>query len=185
VREAQERLAAERNELAATVARVDAEAREIAGMFRGQSEALAAAVRAAAEETRLAIAAERKDARDGFLRTSRGVREELGSLALDLGRALAHEPTAKDMRRYREGDRTIFVRNMLGFRDAGLPAQIKAKYDASAEFRRQVDFYVGHFQGLIADADRVEGDGLLSATFLTSDVGKLYMVLARAVGRLG
>ena len=76
------------------------------------------------------------------------------------------------------------MRNILGWRNAALARTIKGKYAADDEFRRSVDNYVVKFQELLHQADAADSEGLLAATFLTSDVGKLYMVLARAIGRL-
>ncbi len=112
------------------------------------------------------------------------MRDELGSIAIDLYRVLDRAPPRNAMRRYQEGDRGVFARGILTLRDAHLVPLIREKYYQQADFRGYVNSYLAKFQELLDRADRSDSEGLLSATFLTSDVGKLYMVLARAVGRL-
>ena len=99
-------------------------------------------------------------------------------------RHLTPEERQQVLRRYQEGDRSVFVRNILTLRDAALVPTIRDRYEENADFRGYVNAYISKFQELLNQADRSDADGLLSATFLTSDVGKLYMVLARSIGRL-
>ena len=39
------------------------------------------------------------------------------------------------------------------------------------------------FEGLLAQANDCDPENMLSATFLTADVGKLYLILSRSLGR--
>jgi len=42
---------------------------------------------------------------------------------------------------------------------------------------------VGEFDNMLTSAREGDHDGVLETTFLSSDTGKLYMVLAKALGR--
>ena len=51
--------------------------------------------------------------------------------------------------------------------------------------RRYVLRYVDQFERLLADTRGADPENLLHSTFLTADVGKLYLMLNRALGRDG
>ena len=61
---------------------------------------------------------------------------------------------------------------------------IGATYHEDETFRKYVSRYVDHFEKLLAEANESDPENLLSSTFLSADVGKLYLLLARSVGRL-
>ncbi len=48
-----------------------------------------------------------------------------------------------------------------------------------------VDRYVQEFERLLADVNRDDRDDNLTRTYLTSETGKVYTMLAHAAGRLG
>lgn len=61
---------------------------------------------------------------------------------------------------------------------------ISSKYEDDEEFRRYVQRYLYHFQKLLSEANESDPENLLSSTLLSADIGKLYLMLARAVGWL-
>ena len=61
---------------------------------------------------------------------------------------------------------------------------IRAKFEGDENFRKYVQRYLDHFEGLLNQASESDPENLLSSTFLSADIGKLYLVLARSVGRL-
>jgi hypothetical protein len=63
--------------------------------------------------------------------------------------------------------------------------KIRGRYQADAEFRKYADRYVADFSRLLTSARGAEHEELLSAAFVTSDVGKLYLLLREALGRTG
>ena len=62
-------------------------------------------------------------------------------------------------------------------------ASIKEKYQTDSEFRDYVSRYFTEFEVVLDEAKKRDQEGLLKSTFLSSDVGKVYMLLARALGR--
>ena len=52
------------------------------------------------------------------------------------------------------------------------------------EFRLTVDRYIQEFERLLADVSRDDRDDNLTRTYLTSETGKVYTMLAHAAGRL-
>ena len=75
------------------------------------------------------------------------------------------------------------MRKMLGFREKVKLASIKEKYQTDSEFRDYVSRYLTEFEVVLDEAKKRDQEGLLKSTFLSSDVGKVYMLLARALDR--
>ena len=119
-----------------------------------------------------------------FLRASKFVIEDLNSTAIDLNRLMDSEKSQKLWSKYSKGDRGIFVRGIISDDERQARTVISTKYEDDDEFRRYVQRYLDHFEKLLSEASESDPDNLLSSTFLSADVGKLYLLLARAVGRL-
>ena len=109
--------------------------------------------------------------------------ERLQSVAVDLSRILETEITEEDWRRYNKGEKGVFVRKMLGFREKARLLSIADKYQSDGDFRTYVGRYLSEFARMLEDAKLRDPDGILRATMLSSDLGKVYMILARALGR--
>ncbi len=152
-------------------------------------EARAKDLRAAADEAgaQAAALAEKDEAarRDAFLKTARFLVEDLNSISIDLTRVLQGEVPDSDWKRYVKGDRTIFTRNLLRGRPAQTARRIAEKVRDEPEARKYTTRYVEQFERLLADAKAADPENLLHATFMTADVGKLYVLLNRALGRDG
>ena len=72
---------------------------------------------------------------------------------------------------------------MLGFREKTRLASIKERFQNEQEFRNYVSRYLDEFKGFLSEARKRDQQGVLSTIFLSSDMGKLYMVLTQALGR--
>jgi hypothetical protein len=48
-----------------------------------------------------------------------------------------------------------------------------------------VDRYIADFEKLLADVARTDRDKTVTQSYLTSDTGKVYTMLAHAAGRFG
>jgi acetylornithine deacetylase/succinyl-diaminopimelate desuccinylase-like protein len=62
-------------------------------------------------------------------------------------------------------------------------AKINQLYRDNTDFREYVARYLSQFGDLVESARRGGQEGVLGASFMTSDVGKVYMVLQSALGR--
>ena len=56
-------------------------------------------------------------------------------------------------------------------------------YQADGTFRDYVTRYLEEFEKLLDESAKRDTDSMLHATFLSSDMGKVYMILARALDR--
>ncbi|HSM19865.1 MAG TPA: hypothetical protein VK844_05800, partial [Hyphomicrobiales bacterium] len=109
--------------------------------------------------------------------------ESLNSLSVDLARAIDHEAPAELWERYRRGERGVFTRRLYTLRGQRNFDEIRNKYRSDAEFRDTVDRYVSEFEQLIENVSRNDRDNILTQTYLSSDTGKVYIMLAHASGR--
>ena len=123
------------------------------------------------------------DRRDLFLKTARHIVEDLHSTSIDLTRLLSAEIPDADWKRYTRGERGIFTRAMLRGRQSNLVAQIADKVKLDDDMRRYTMRYIDYFERLLKESQAVDPENLLHSTFMTGDVGKLYLLLCRAVGR--
>ena len=108
----------------------------------------------------------------------------LNSLSVDLSRALDHQAPAELWRRYRDGEPGVFTRRLYTMRGQRIFDEIASKYDHEAEFREDVDRYIRDFENLLESAAESDRESMLIDTYLTSETGKVYLMLAHASGRL-
>ena len=61
--------------------------------------------------------------------------------------------------------------------------EIRRKYRSEDAFRESVDRYLDEFDRLLAEVSGDDKDGVIARTYLTSETGKVYTMLAHASGR--
>jgi hypothetical protein len=150
----------------------------------GIQDLLAAAGRG--HETANAARSEKQpESESEFHRSSLQIVETLQALAIDLDRALEESPSPDLWQRYQAGERNVFTRRLYNMSGRQLYDRITAKYRGEAEFREHVDHFVQLFESLLSQASARDRDNILVETYLTSDTGKVYLMLAQAAGRLG
>ncbi|MCM2475762.1 hypothetical protein HGO38_20005, partial [Rhizobium sp. CG5] len=109
--------------------------------------------------------------------------ESLNSLSVDIARAIDHDASVDLWRRYQRGERDVFTRRLYTLKGQQTFDEIKRKYDREPEFRTAVDRYIADFEKLLADVARTDRDKSVTQSYLTSDTGKVYTMLAHAAGR--
>jgi hypothetical protein len=118
-------------------------------------------------------------------RNPRHVVESLNSLSVDIARAIDHDASVDLWRRYQRGERDVFTRRLYTLKGQQTFEEIKTKYGREPEFRDAVDRYIADFEKLLSDVARNDRDNMMTQTYLTSDTGKVYTMLAHASGRFG
>ena len=146
----------------------------------GMSDLLAAAERQGGH----AHAGQQGDGGD-FQRASLHVIETLQALAIDLDRALEQSPPPDLWQRYQAGERNVFTRRLYNMAGRELHDRIAQKYRKDGEFRAHVDRFIAQFEELLGAATTRDRDNILVNTYLTSDTGKVYLMLGQATGKLG
>jgi hypothetical protein len=110
--------------------------------------------------------------------------ESLNSLSVDIARAIDHEASIDLWDRYRRGERNVFTRRLYTLKGQQTFDEIKRKYENDSTFRASVDRYISDFERLLRDIAKNDRDNIMTQTYLTSDTGKVYTMLAHAAGKL-
>ncbi|PCI87759.1 MAG: hypothetical protein COB24_04890 [Hyphomicrobiales bacterium] len=110
--------------------------------------------------------------------------ESLNALSLDLAKALDHEAPDLLWARYRNGERNVFTRRLYTLRGQKLFDEVSYKYRNEMVFKRDVDRYIADFEELLTKIYEQDRDSMLIDTYLSSETGKVYLMLAHASGRL-
>ena len=124
-----------------------------------------------------------KSGHEDFLSRMTLISEGLESIAIDINRIMETRITEDDWKRYSRGDNSIFLRKILGMRNKARLAKISQLYRDDSNFRDYVTRYLAQFDELIESARRSGQEGVLGASFMTSDAGKVYMILQTALSR--
>jgi len=111
--------------------------------------------------------------------------ESLNSLSMDIARAIDHETSVELWERYQRGERNVFTRRLYTLQGQQTFDEIRNKYLREPEFRAAVDRYIEDFGRLLSDVSSNDRDSIMTQTYLTSDTGKVYTMLAHAAGKLG
>lgn len=109
--------------------------------------------------------------------------ESLDSLSVDIARMIDHDAAIELWDRYRRGERNVFTRKLYTLQGQEAYDDIRRRYRRDAEFKRTVDTYIDQFERLLAEVAGDDRDSLVARTYLTSDTGKVYTMLAHAAGR--
>ena len=131
--------------------------------------------RAEDEEFDVAVEAPRAQVREA---------SPLGSLSVDIARAVDHDAALDIWKRYRQGERGAFSRRLYTLKGQQTFEDIRRRYQSDSTFRGAVDRYCEDFERLLNDVARSDRDGDLTESYLGSETGKVYTMLGHASGRL-
>jgi len=109
--------------------------------------------------------------------------ESLDSLAVDIARMIDHDAAAELWDRYKRGERNVFTRKLYTMQGQRAFEEIRRKYRADREFMATVDRYIAEFERLLDEVSRDDRGQVVARTYLTSETGKVYTMLAHAAGR--
>jgi hypothetical protein len=109
--------------------------------------------------------------------------ESLDSISVDIARMIDHDAAVELWDRYKRGESNVFTRRLYTIQGQQTFEEVRRKYRRDAEFKQTVDRYVEEFERLLAEVSRDDRDSMLAKTYLTSETGKVYTMLAHASGR--
>jgi hypothetical protein len=109
--------------------------------------------------------------------------ESLDSLSVDIARMIDHDAAAELWERYNRGERNVFTRRLYTMQGQKAFEEVRRRYKADREFRQTVDRYIGEFERLLNEVARDDRGQVVARTYLTSETGKVYTMLAHAAGR--
>jgi hypothetical protein len=142
--------------------------------------------RASQQEAEAPPAREVPPVRDIPQETPRGDRntiDSLDSLAVDIARMIDHDAAAELWDRYNRGERNVFSRKLYTAQGQKAFEEIRRKYRGDRDFMRTVDRYIAEFERLLEEVSRDDRGQAVARTYLTSETGKVYTMLAHAAGR--
>jgi hypothetical protein len=125
----------------------------------------------------------REPSRPGEDRPPRHSIESLDSLSVDIARMIDHDAAADLWDRYKRGERNVFTRRLYTLQGQQAFDDIRKKYRADREFKQTVDRYISEFERLLEEVSRDDRGQVVARTYLTSETGKVYTMLAHAAGR--
>jgi hypothetical protein len=111
--------------------------------------------------------------------------ESLDALSADIARLVDHDAAVELWERHKRGEKNAFTRRLYTAQGQKTFEDIRRKYRRSTEFRETVDRYIEEFERLLDQVGRDDRGQVLTRTYLASDTGKVYTLLAHASGRLG
>jgi hypothetical protein len=108
-----------------------------------------------------------------------------GGLRLDeIARAIDYRTAADVWQRFRSGERGVLGRHIYSLDGQAMFDEVARRYDREADFRMTVDRYIGDFERMLGEAEASDPDGRTLHNYLTSESGRVYLLLAHASGRL-
>ena len=156
---------------------------QVTQRFTTQAANLVSASHVAAERSETINEQLDEQRRDVFLKAARYLLNDMHSTSLDLTRTLGGEITDQELKRFMNGDSSIFTQSLVSRNLGKLEREIIEKLEVSKEARDYAIRFMQQFERLLDDSRQVDPERILQASFVTSDIGKLYMVLCRASGR--
>ena len=137
-------------------------------------------------ENRVARARERAEEQvdNDFARRTALITESLNSAAIDIAKVLSADVSETAWASYLRGDRGIFTRRAVSLLDNAEARAVQQHYEADTEFRGHVNRYIHDFEAMLRQLLSTRDGHALGVTLLSSDMGKLYVVLAQGIERL-
>ncbi|WP_298424513.1 hypothetical protein, partial [Rhodoblastus sp.] len=111
--------------------------------------------------------------------------DSLDSLSAEIARVVDEGALIDAWDRFRRGERSAFNRRLYTSQGQKTFDDVRRRYSEDTDFRLTVDRYLQEFERLLGDVSRQDRDGHLTRSYLASETGKVYSLLAHASGRLG
>jgi hypothetical protein len=109
--------------------------------------------------------------------------DSIDALSLDIARLLDHDAVVELWDRYRRGERHVFSRRLYTAQGQQAFEEIRRRYQSDGAFRETVDRYIQEFERLLTEVSRDDPDSPVAKSYLTSETGKVYTMLAHAADR--
>lgn len=102
---------------------------------------------------------------------------------VEFARGVDHAAAAQVWDRYSKGERRIFTRSLYTMQGQQTFDEVRRRYRRDPEFRQTVERYLTEFERLLEDIAQDDPEEVIVRTYLISDTGKVYTMLAHAAGR--
>lgn len=122
---------------------------------------------------------------DSFMRDSATVLAELETLSIDITNLFNRKGDEEELwKRYYAGDHGVFTRYLAKNITKKEIKAIQESYENKPDFRVVSDKYMEDFEALISAAKDNARSGTVLALISGSDIGKIYYIMARALGKI-
>jgi hypothetical protein len=109
--------------------------------------------------------------------------EALDVISSDIARLVDGEALSDAWDRVTAGERHAFTRRLYTLQGQQTFDEVRRRYRREADFRGTVDRYVEEFERLLKEVATEDRDGAIARSYLVSDTGKVYTLLAHAAER--
>jgi hypothetical protein len=108
-----------------------------------------------------------------------------GGLRLEeIARAIDYRAAADFWQRFRTGERGVLGRHIYSLEGQATFDEVVRRYERESDFRMTVDRYIADFERMLGEAEASDPEGRMLHNYLTSESGRVYLLLAHASGRL-
>ena len=122
---------------------------------------------------------------DRFMKISADIMQEMESISIDINTIFNKSGKDDDLwKKYYEGDHGVFIRHLAKNMTKKEIVALREDYEKKTDFRIIVDKYLEDFDNLIKAAQGNERASILLALISGSDIGKVYYILAKALGKV-
>ena len=119
--------------------------------------------------------------RDVFLKSAGSMVAQLQRAAVDVDKVMSGDLAPEVVEAFRSGDKSVSIRRLLERNTPAEAGQIEKLYHGDAAFHEAVNTYMKLFASLLDQAKESDPSKLLHTTFLTGDIGKLYIFLSQSL----
>jgi hypothetical protein len=102
----------------------------------------------------------------------------------EIARAIDYRTATDIWQRFRAGERGVLGRHIYTPEGQATFDEIARRFGRENDFRMTVDRYIADFERLLGEAETSDPDGRMLQNYLTSESGRVYLLLAHASGRL-
>ncbi len=118
-----------------------------------------------------------------FLADARDVVAHLNDKAIELNSMMKVETPREVKEALKQGDYSLLLRRLPRMKDRSGTRGLVLHYRHDKAFRATADRFMEGFEALLEDGREADPTGGMSALFVTTDLGRLYLVLAGETGR--
>ncbi len=122
--------------------------------------------------------AEKRDAADDAIR----IIANLQAFTCDLETRLYGDPPPALQERYERGDRNVFANRLLRLNEADVKRRIRSESARDRDFERNVQDFLQSFERLLEDATTSETADEELEEYLSSPLGRVYLLIGATVG---
>ena len=103
----------------------------------------------------------------------------------EIARAIDHRTAAEVWQRFRAGERGVLGRHLYSQEGQATFDEISRRYDRDGDFRvDRRSLYRRISSGCLGEAEQADRDGRMLQNYLTSETGRVYLLLAHASGHM-